>query len=65
MFQTDYARGTKDSDILQTANLTAAINGYLISLAGKGSPLFDRRAFDRRSICTGYTYLEQSIPTSS
>ena len=40
MLQTGYERGTKDSDVLETANLTDEIKGGLLSVAGEGSELF-------------------------
>src|SRR3954454_24020226 len=42
MLQTGYERGTKDSDVLETANLTDEIKGRLLSVAGQGSELFER-----------------------
>lgn len=40
--QTDYRRGTKDSDVLETTELTRPVQRQLIALAGEHSPL--RRA---------------------
>lgn len=39
MLQTDYARGTKDSDVLETAELPAATRKRLLDLAGPGTPI--------------------------
>jgi hypothetical protein len=40
--QTDYERGTKDSDVLETPEITLEISERLRSLAGRGSPLFKK-----------------------
>jgi hypothetical protein len=40
MLQTEYERGTKDSDILESAEITAAVRGQLLALAGPKAPLF-------------------------
>lgn len=37
--QTDYRRGTKDSDVLETATLTEAVQRRLLSVGGRGSDL--------------------------
>lgn len=34
-----YDRGTKDSDVLETSDITPSIKKQFLSLAGKGSPL--------------------------
>jgi hypothetical protein len=39
MLQSDYDRGTKDSDVLRTAHITDAIEEQLKALAGKGTDL--------------------------
>lgn len=40
--QCDYQRGTKDSDVLETAQVSGDVVATLNSLAGKGTPLHDR-----------------------
>jgi len=40
MLQTEYERGTKDSDILEAAEITPAIREQLLALAGPKAPLF-------------------------
>ena len=40
--QTDYRRGTKDSDVLETTELSAEVQGRLIALAGKGTLMHHR-----------------------
>src|SRR5690349_15668370 len=42
MLQSDYSRITKDSDVLETADLSDAIREQLERLAGRGSPLYHR-----------------------
>ena len=42
ILQTDYARGTKDGDILETDEITPAVSGALLALAGKGTALARR-----------------------
>jgi hypothetical protein len=42
MLQSDYERGTKDSDVLETSHLTAEIQGRLLKLAGKATELHIR-----------------------
>ena len=42
MLETDYERGTKDGDILETEGITPAVCGQLLSLAGIKSPLFEK-----------------------
>lgn len=40
--QTDYERGTKDSDVLETPEISPDISKRLRALAGRGSPLFKK-----------------------
>jgi len=42
MLQTEYARGTKDGDVLETEAITPAIKERLLSLAGKNTDLHRR-----------------------
>lgn len=42
MLQTEYARSTKDSDVLETAELTGPIKQQLLAVAGRGSELHHR-----------------------
>jgi hypothetical protein len=39
LLQMEYDRGTKDSDVLETPEITPPIKEKLLALAGKGSPL--------------------------
>lgn len=40
--QTDHGRGTKDSDILETSEISPDISQQLRAIAGRGSPLFKK-----------------------
>ncbi len=40
--QTDYERGTKDSDILETSEISPDVSQQIRALAGRGSPLFKK-----------------------
>ncbi len=42
MLQSDYERGTKDGDVLQTAGLSDAVKAQLLVMAGKGTSLHHR-----------------------
>ncbi|HXT00327.1 MAG TPA: hypothetical protein VN915_06605 [Elusimicrobiota bacterium] len=42
LLQTDYVRGTKDGDVLESLALTEEIMAKLLKLAGKDSPLNER-----------------------
>jgi hypothetical protein len=42
MLQSDYRRGTKDGDVLETPEITPAVKAPLLRLAGKGTPLHHR-----------------------
>ena len=42
LLQTPYRRGTKDSDVLETPEITPAVNAALLRLAGKETPLHRR-----------------------
>jgi hypothetical protein len=42
MLQTDYRRGTKDSDVLETSSLELADKQRLLELGGLDSPIFHR-----------------------
>jgi len=42
ILQTDYARGTKDGDILETSEITPAVSAGLLALGGRGTLLARR-----------------------
>jgi hypothetical protein len=59
MLQTDYRRGTNDSDVLETANLTNEIKARLLTIAGKNSPLFERHRLYLEIVVPGLPFLPQ------
>lgn len=60
MLQTDYQRGTKDSDILETTNLTDEIKARLLTIAGKSSRLFERHRLYLEIVAPGLPFLPQA-----
>jgi hypothetical protein len=42
MLQTDYERGTTDSDVLETTNLTDGVRKRILDLAGEGTTIHQR-----------------------
>ena len=59
MFQTSYARGTKDSDILETNDLTEATKRRLLERAGKGSQLHTKHRIYLELVPHGLPFLPQ------
>ena len=59
MLQTNYERGTKDSDVLETTNLTDEIKTRLLAIAGKDSRLFDRHRLYLEIVAPGLPFLPQ------
>jgi hypothetical protein len=59
MLQTNYQRGTKDSDVLETANLTDEIKTRLLTIAGKKSSLFERHRLYLEIVVPGLPFLPQ------
>ena len=57
MLQADYARGTKDSDILETTNLTGETKERLLALAGEGTPLHQRHRIYLDIVPNGLPFL--------
>lgn len=57
MLQTSYARGTKDSDIIETHELDNAIQGKLLALAGSGTALARRRRMYLDIVGNGIPFL--------
>lgn len=55
--QTDYRRGTKDSDVLETAELSAALQGRLIALAGKGTLMHHRHGLYIEVVRSAFPFL--------
>jgi hypothetical protein len=59
MLQTDYERGTKDSDVLETNDLTAGIKKRLLDLAGAGTPLHEKHRLYIEFVSSGIPFLPQ------
>jgi Nucleotidyltransferase of unknown function (DUF6036) len=57
MLQTDYQRGTKDSDVLDTIDLTREIRDRLIELAGPGTALWQRHRVYIEIVASGIPFL--------
>lgn len=57
LLRTNYDRGTKDSDVLQTATLDAASREHLLVLAGPGTPLAMRRGAYVEIVESGVPFL--------
>jgi len=59
MLQTDYTRGTKDSDILETTQVTDEIKAQLCALAGFGTALHRQHRIYVDIVPTGLPFLPQ------
>ena len=57
MLQTGYERGTKDSDILETAALTTEIQKRLREIAGEGTELHKRHRMYLDIVSSGFPFL--------
>ncbi len=57
MLQTDYERGTKDSDVLETTELLEKTKARLLQLAGKGTDLFARHRMYVEIVNSGLPFL--------
>lgn len=60
MLQSDYNRGTKDSDILETASLTPEIRERLLQLGGIGTTLHKKHSMYVEIVAHGLPFLPQS-----
>lgn len=60
MLQADYERGTKDSDVLETAELAGTTGERLVRLAGKGSDLHRRWRMYLEIVAAALPFLPQS-----
>lgn len=60
MLQAAYQRGTKDSDILETAELDELIKARLLELAGPGTALSRRRGMYIEFVASGLPLLPQA-----
>ena len=59
MLQADYERGTKDSDILETDELSAEVRERLIALGGEGTALHTRNKLYIEFVASGFPLLPQ------
>jgi hypothetical protein len=59
LLQTDYQRRTKDSDVLETAELDEGIRGRLLTLAGQGSKIHRRHQIYLEVVSPGLPLLPQ------
>lgn len=60
MLQADYTRGTKDSDVLETAGLDTAAREALLRLGGRGSALHARHQLYLDLVRRGLLFLPQA-----
>ena len=54
---TDYRRGTKDSDVVQTRELTDGIKARLLGVAGKGTAIHQRHGMYIEVVSSGFPFL--------
>jgi len=59
LLQTDYERRTKDSDVLETAEIDQGIRSQLLTLAGQGSSIHRRRRMYLEIVAPGLPFLPQ------
>ena len=59
MLQTDYARGTKDGDVLETKQLDASTKEDLLALAGKDTALHVKHRLYIEVLRSGFPFLPQ------
>lgn len=57
--QTDYRRGTKDSDVLETAELRVETRHQLLALAGKGAPLHRKHGMYVEILASAFPFLAE------
>jgi hypothetical protein len=60
MLQSEYERGTKDSDVLETHDLTDEVKGELVALAGKDSEIYRRRRIYLDFVASALPFLPAS-----
>ncbi|MBI3297036.1 MAG: hypothetical protein HYZ75_02650 [Elusimicrobia bacterium] len=59
MLQTEYARATKDADVLETLAITAEVKDQLLGMAGKGKALHERFGLYLDVVPGGLPFLPQ------
>ena len=57
LLQTDYARGTKDSDVLETPEITTEVSAALLALGGKGTDLHVRHRMYLEILASAFPFL--------
>lgn len=57
MLQTPFERGTNDSDVFQTADLSDSIKSTLLAIAGRGTALHSRRRMFVDIVANGVPFL--------
>lgn len=60
MLMHDYQRGTKDTDILRTLDLTSEISSRLVDLGGRASPLSRRHRMFLEIVPSGFPFLPRA-----
>lgn len=60
MLQTNYERGTKDSDVFDTVDLAAETKGHLLRIAGIGTELANRRLMYVDIVANGIPFLPRA-----
>jgi hypothetical protein len=59
LLQTDHERGTKDSDVWETTDMTTEIKASLSAIAGKGSPIHHKHRMWLDFVPNGLPFLPQ------
>jgi len=59
MLQADYERGTKDSDVLETGDVSPEVKRRLLDLAGHGTTLASRHSIYLEFVSSGLPFLPQ------
>jgi hypothetical protein len=59
MLQTDYERGTTDSDVLETGDLSVGVKKRILDLAGEGTTLHQRHRIYIQIVPSGIPFLPQ------
>ena len=57
LLQTDYGRGTKDSDVLETPEITPEVSAALLALGGKGTDLHVRHRMYLEILASAFPFL--------
>jgi hypothetical protein len=57
MLQTDYARGTRDGDVLETSSVTGETKNLLLAVAGAGTRIHQRHGIYLDVVAGGLPFL--------